>query len=250
MLLPVLKGVAAVLLVGVTMWAGGHWLQRPEDYSTALGERRVITLKDGSKVSLDSSSEVTVRYTQNLRELHLLRGQARYDVAHDVGRPFSDDAGNQKVIATGTAFNIDLSGQKVLVTLIEGHVVVLDEDNRTAGLNASHHMWPKSTELKAGQQLAAVPSAAPEVEKADIQRVTAWTSGQIMFDNEMLSSVVARVNRYSGTQIIISDPKIATMRISGVLNAGDVNGFVDIVTHYLSVRASPNSDGTIALAGQ
>ena len=250
LLLPALKGIAAILLAGAAAWGCLQWLQRPDDYNTALGERRVVTLTDGSRISLDSGSEVTVRYTKSSRELHLLRGQARFDVAHDVERPFSVEAGNQKVIATGTAFNIDLSEQKVLVTLIEGHVVVLDEDTGTTTLKANHRMWPKSTELRAGQQLAAVPFVAPQVEKADIPRVTAWTSGQIMFDNEMLSSVVARVNRYSATHVVIADPKIANMRISGVLNAGDVNGFVDIVTHYLSVRASSNSDGTIALAGQ
>lgn len=244
-----LTGIAAVLVAAAVSWGAIQWLNRPDDYSTTLGERRVVTLADGSKVSLDSGSEVTVRYSKNARRLHLLQGQARFDVAHDVKRPFSVEAGNQKVIATGTAFNIDLTGQKVLVTLIEGHVVVLDEDARDLTPKTGHQDWPQKTELKAGQQLSALPSAAPEVTKANIQRATAWTSGQIIFDNEALASVVARVNRYSAIQIVITDPKIASRRISGVLNVGDLNGFVDIVTNYLSVKASTNSDGNIALTG-
>jgi len=244
------SAIAAVLVIGLASWGAVQWLQRPDDYSTAQGERRVITLIDNSKVSLDANSEVTVRYTKNSRELHLLKGQARFDVAHDVERPFSVQAGNQKVIATGTAFNIDMAGQQVLVTLIEGHVVVLDENTHSATLNVSRPAWRSSIELKAGQQLAAVPSAPPEVEDADIQRVTAWTTGQIMFDNEALSSVVARINRYSNTQIVIADPKVSAMRISGVLNAGDVNGFVDIVTHYLPVRATATDSGNIALMSE
>ena len=193
---------------------------------------------------------MTVRYTKNLRELHLLQGQARFDVAHDVERPFSVQAGDQKVIATGTAFNIDMAGPKVLVTLIEGHVVVLDEDVRSAAIATGRPKWPSSVELEAGQQLVAVGTAPPAVEPVDIQRVTAWTNGQVIFDNETLSSVVARVNRYSRTQIVISDPKAGAMRISGVLNAGDVNGFVDIVTHYLPVRAATNDAGDISLASE
>jgi transmembrane sensor len=239
--------IAAVLLVGVTVWGGVQWLQRPDDYRTAPGERRIISLVDGSKISLDASSDVTVRYTKNSRELHLLRGQARFDVAHDVERPFSVLAGNQKVIATGTAFNIDMAGPKVLVTLIEGHVVVLDENIRSAAVTINRPKWPSSVELKAGQQLAAVDAAPPAIGPVDIQRVTAWTNGQVIFDNESLSSVVARVNRYTKTQILISDPKVGAMRISGVLNAGDVNGFVDIVTRYLPVRAATNTAGDIAL---
>jgi transmembrane sensor len=244
------SAIAAVLVIGLASWGSLQWLQRPDDYSTAQGERRVITLVDSSKISLDANSEVTVRYTKNSRELHLLKGQARFDVAHDVERPFTVQAGDQKVIATGTAFNIDMAGQKVLVTLIEGHVVVLDENTHAAALNAGRPVWRSSVELKAGQQLAAVPSAPPEVGSADIQRVTAWTTGQVMFDNEALSSVVARINRYSSTQIVIADPRVSAMRISGVLNAGDVNGFVDIVTHYLPVRATTTDTGDIALASE
>ena len=241
--------LAAVLTIAAIGWAGVQWLHRPDDYKTAQGERRVITLADGSKVSLDANSEVTVRYTKNARELQLLQGQARFDVAHDVERPFSVLAGNQKVIATGTAFNIDMVNQKVLVTLIEGHVVVLDEDRHVAE-TISKVRWPNSVELKAGQQLAAVPAAPPAIEPANIQRVTAWTTGQIVFDNEDLSSVIARVNRYTSTQVVIEDPNVAAMRISGVLNAGDVGGFVDIVTHYLPVRAVEEIPGQIMLKGQ
>jgi transmembrane sensor len=242
--------LAAVLVLGAMGWGMLQLVQQPDDYRTVQGERRMVTLVDGSKISLDASSEVTVRYSKNARELHLLRGQARFDVSHDVERPFTVTAGNQKVIATGTAFNIDMAGPKVLVTLIEGHVVVVDENLSKIGPGAERPRWPAQVELKAGQQLAAVPTTAPEVDTADVQRTMAWTNGQIVFDNETISSLVVRVNRYADVQVVIVDPKIATMRISGVINAGDVSGFVDIVTHYLPVRASSTDSGLIALAGE
>jgi len=241
--------IAAILVVAVALVGGLRWLQSPDDYTTAFGERRVITLADGSRISLDSNSEVTVRYSKNARELQLLRGQARFDVAHDVERPFSVLAGDQKVIATGTAFNIDLSGPKVLVTLIEGHVVVLNEDKPPDTTAALPVVSPRrhSVELRAGQQLAALPQTPPEVAPANIQRTIAWTNGQLMFDNESLSAVVERVNRYSATPIVIDDPKVASLRISGVFNTGDINGFVDIVTHYLPVDAVTEESGAIRL---
>jgi transmembrane sensor len=239
---------AAALLVAFTVTGGYAWFNSPADYETALGERRVITLVDGSKVSLDSNSEVTVKYSRTARELHLLRGQARFDVAHNVERPFSVVAGDQKVIATGTAFNIDLAGPKVLVTLIEGHVVVVDEATQVAvtpmpAVVPEHH----TLELKAGQQLAALPAALPEVSPANIQYVTAWTTGQLMFDNEKLSDVVARINRYTDKPITIDDPKVGAMRISGVFNTGDLAGFVVIVTQYLPVRAVSDDTGNVSL---
>src|SRR3546814_3966246 len=78
-------------------------------YRTVLGERRVVTLADGSTVSLDAASEVRVAYSERARELALVRGQARFDVAHDPRRPFAVQARDQRVVATGTAFNVDRS---------------------------------------------------------------------------------------------------------------------------------------------
>jgi len=242
-----LTGLIAAALVVCALGGGAYWwADRPDDYRTLAGERRVVTLADGSKLSLDADSEVTVRYGKNERFLRLLKGQARFDVAHDKTRPFAVIAGRQKVIATGTAFNIDMAGPKVLVTLIEGHVVVLDE----YGENTTAPVQPKIIELRAGQQLSAAPSGSAEIVPANIQRVTAWTIGQLMFDDEPLSSVVDRVNRYGGTQIIIADPRVGAMKISGVFNAGDVLGFVEIVTHYLPVRAVSDDPHTIALESQ
>jgi len=246
LLRPAAALIAATLVIGMVGIGAYWWTNRPTDYQTIAGERRVITLSDGSKLSLDANSEVTVRYGKHDRSLHLLKGQARFDVAHDRKRPFSVVAGNQKVIATGTAFNIDMAGPRVLVTLIEGHVVVLEE---TSGIVTSQAP-PRTISLQAGQQLTASPSLPPEIAQANIRRVTAWTVGQLIFDDEPLSSVVERVNRYGGTQIVVADPQVGAMKISGVFNAGDVLGFVEIVTHYLPVRAVSENSSTIALQSQ
>jgi transmembrane sensor len=241
-------GIAAVLVLGIMTWTVVQRFNSPQDYATMLGERRVITLADGSHVSLDSDSEVTVQYTNSARLLHLVRGQARFDVAHDVERPFSVLAGGQKVIATGTAFNIDLNGSKVLVTLIEGHVIVVDERSPLGAMAIpeleSRH---RSVELTAGEQLSASSEGLPDVRPANIPRATAWINGRLIIDDEPLSQVVAQVNRYTTTPIKIDDSEISAMRISGVFNTGDIAGVLDIVTQYLPVRAVRETDGTIEL---
>lgn len=218
----------AAALVGITMW------NAPARYQTALGERRVITLEDGSRISLDSGSEVEVAYGERSRELRLARGQARFDVAHDVERPFSVTARGQKVVAIGTAFNVDVTGAGVLVTLIEGRVVVLDEAAKPASASSK----PKPLELAAGQQLTVAAARAPVIASVSLEKATAWERGQLMFDNEPLASIVARVSRYSQTKVTVADPKAGAMRISGVFNTGDVAGFVDTVTRYLPVEAT------------
>ncbi len=239
--------IAAGLALAVALAGGGLWWSSlPDDYRTARGERRVITLSDGSRISLDSESEVTVRYRHGARELALLRGQARFDVAHDKSRPFSVQAGDRKVVATGTAFNIDLAGPRVLVTLIEGRVLVYDHKGGTSEISRPQTVR-REIALKAGEQLALAPAVAPVIAPVNIQQVTAWTAGQIMFENEALASVAERVNRYGTTRIVIDDPAVANLRISGVFNAGDVAGVVDIVTQYLPVQAVSQDDGSLLL---
>lgn len=231
--------------VGLQQWHA----QRAEVYRTALGERRVIPLDDGSRMSLDSDSEVRLRFTREARELELRRGQARFDVAHDKRRPFAVRARDQVVVATGTAFNIDLLGPQVLVTLIEGSVDVVHDAAAPPSLPAAAEASPAAPArmtMRAGEQLVLAPSHAPQLETIDLDRATAWERGQLVFSDERLSVVATRVGRYHEGAIVV-DPAVAALRISGVFKTGDVDTFVDMVTRYLPVVATPTEHGGIVL---
>jgi transmembrane sensor len=245
---PLRMRIAAGLAAAVVLSAGGYggwrWVEaQPQVYRTTLGERRVVPLPDGSKVSLDSGSKVRIRYTKEARRLELLAGQARFDVAHDVQRPFSVTARDQTVVATGTAFNVDLMGPKVLVTLIEGHVVVVRTPPKAVFAPAPK---PTSIQLDAGEQLIASISAPPQVLQANLERATAWETGQLAFKDEPLAAVAERVSRYAAHPIHVA-PDAAGLRVSGVFKAGDIDTFVDIVTSYLPVQAATADDGEITL---
>jgi transmembrane sensor len=222
-------GIAAVVIAVVV---GGMflWKVQPDVYRTRAGERRVVTLADGSQVALDSRSEVRVRYTQLARELTLVQGQARFDVAHDVERPFTVTAGGHEVIALGTSFNMDLFGPRLLVTLIEGHVVVADIN------------------LDAGEQVVFAPRAPPSISHVNLVQTTAWENGEVVFENDTLATVVARINRYARQGVVIADPETSQLRISGVFHTGDIDGFVSTIVAYLPVRADKSGDGTTHLA--
>jgi transmembrane sensor len=245
-----LRPVAAGFLIAVLLGAGGGglgWvLQRPDVYRTALGERRVVPLPDGSRVSLDSDSEVRVRYIQDARKLTLVRGQARFDVARDVRRPFSVAAGGQTVIALGTAFNVDLLGRTVRVTLLHGQVTVLGDEYGRAAIRSTTNAPSQGVRLDPGEELTAAPSTPPVVSAASVERVSAWESGQIMFDNEPLDAVALRVSRYAAHPVRVA-PQVAGLRISGVFNTGDVAGFVQTMGAYLPVRAVADADGGVTL---
>ncbi len=232
-------GICAALLAGA--YAGGLI---PSVYSTGVGERRIVMLKDGSRLSLDAASEVQVRYSAHARSLKLERGQARFDVAHDTSRPFTVHAGDRTVVATGTAFNVDLLGREVLVTLIEGHVVV-KADRATPTFKRTMPMRP-SVALQAGQQMLSSDRAAPRVSAADLRGVTAWERGQLVFDDEPLSEAVMRVNRYASHEIVV-DPSAASVRVSGAFDAGNTASFIDAMTSYFPLDQAVGPDQTVTL---
>lgn len=221
------------------------WSQQPDVYSTRAGERRVVTLADGSQVALDSRSELKVRYSAHARELTLTSGQARFDVAHDVERPFSVVADGHKVIATGTSFNVDLFGPSLLVTLIEGHVVVSSEPTFSRPANIDSQI--DRIILDAGEQVVFSPQAPPSVAHVNLGQATAWENGEVVFENDPLTVVVERINRYARHDVVIADTQTSELRISGVFHTGDIDGFVGTITSYLPVRADKGADGTTRL---
>ena len=234
---------AAILLLAV----GGLlvWMRQPDVYATGAGERRVVTLADGSQVALDSRSEVSVQYSAHARELTLTKGQARFDVMHDIERPFSVTADRHKVIATGTSFNVDLFGPSLLVTLIEGRVVV----SSTVPLVdlSKIDTSPGRITLDVGEQVVFSPQAPPKVARVNLGQASAWENGEVMSDNDSLSTIVERINRYAQHPVVITDEQTAELRISGVFHTGDVEGFVTAIATYLPVHAEKEADGTIRL---
>jgi transmembrane sensor len=239
-----LAAIAAVLVLGIfASFMTWQFAFAPVEYATGVGERRAVVLADGSRISLDSETKVAVRYTRTARQLVLEQGRARFDVAHDITRPFSVTAGNETVVAVGTSFDVERLGNKVLVTLIEGHVVV---KSASGGATALASLKSRITALTAGQEMIASRDTRPLIEAADLPVATAWESGRLIFNDEPLDEAVARVNRYADKPLTV-DPSAAAIRISGVFNAGDVGAFVDAITSYFPVEASTGADDRIVL---
>lgn len=236
------RRIAAVAAAVVLMVVGGAWyLSRgPDVYATGIGERRVVRLDDGSRVSLDASSRVTVAYSGDKRTLVLERGRAKFDVAKDPLRPFTVTAGQKTVVATGTAFSVELLRDQVRVLLYEGHVAVLA---RPPGEPPAPVRIGRSidagSQLKPGQELvASLSSGAAAIVPADAMRSLSWEGGRLTFVDEPLARAVERVNRYADTPIVVGDATAGGYPVNGVFDAGDTRGFISGVAAIfpLSVR--------------
>jgi transmembrane sensor len=112
---------ALVLLVASAVW----WnIVRFPSYTTDIGERRSITLADGSTVDLNARSRLRIEFTKGERRVLLLDGQALFQVSKDKNRPFIVSSGNATVRAVGTQFDVNRKASGTTVTVLEGRVAV------------------------------------------------------------------------------------------------------------------------------
>jgi transmembrane sensor len=102
-------------------------------------------------------------------------------------------------------------------------------------------------ELSAGQQLLSTGGRPPQIRShVDLGHALAWQNGKIFFNDEPLSSAVARINRYASPQIEV-DPSVERIRIGGTFKAGDTAAFTGAVATYLPVNVVPTETGTLRL---
>lgn len=242
--------VAVAYLVGPVISAGRVTNPASDggEFRTAIGERSSVTLSDGSSLVLNTNSRIEVRFTPQQRNVRLLAGQAWFQVAKNAARPFVVEAGDQRVTALGTAFDVRLDdrgrGDSVQVTLTEGTVSVEPIRSPLARLI---HPPAVAAVLAPGEALIVKDDAPALKSKADLTKVSSWRQGQVVFDNDTLEAAVAEVNRYSPLRIELGDARLGELRVSGVFKAGNSESFVETVTGHYPIRVAARDASRIVL---
>ncbi|QNA82619.1 DUF4880 domain-containing protein [Sphingomonas sp. So64.6b] len=235
---------AAVLLIAMV-----YLFHDPmTSYSTGIGERRIVQLEDGTKLTLDAATQVNVRMDRNSRRLELVSGRAKFDVAHDALRPLSVLARNRLTLATGTSFSVELFKEQMRVVLYEGRVEVMAQaadGTRRNILPAAGQAGP--TLVPGNQLIASTSGAATRIAPTDVSRSLSWESGQLTFDGESLALAVDRMNRDSREKLVIADPRIASYTVNGVFLGADAAAFVEGICALHPVQAT-HEQGKIVLS--
>ncbi len=217
---------------------------------TASGENREVRLGDGSVVTAGAQSVLWATLARDSREVTLERGEAFFRVAKDPARPFIVKVGTTTVAAVGTAFNVRRAGERVVVGVAEGIVKV---DARVAGAQSSvqaHQQRPviRTARLSVGQQLSIdAADGSASIQQVDAIGVAAWRAGLLQYRNEPLRSVIADLTRYSARDIVIANPQIADLRITGTVFASDVDSWLQSLETALPVRVVWAPDGSARL---
>jgi transmembrane sensor len=224
-----------VLLLSVfSLQLPGFFQDMQSDYVTSAGERQLVNLEDGSRVTLNTGSAIAIQFSQSQRTVQLVRGEAYFEVAANKARPFVVISDNLSARAVGTAFSVAaIDGANKEVAVSEGVVAVMSGDE-TRQLTVNQHVFWHNGHLQ-------------QAEIINSEDLLAWRHGQVVFSKQTLSSVIREVNRYRQWPIIVANRELAKRVISGVFKTDDPKTVISALTHTLSATAIGLPSGVVVI---
>lgn len=235
-------GAIAASLLLVALGGVNDWPTRLRaDAMTATGERRAVTMADGSVVQLNTGSAITIAYRADRRVIHLLKGEASFSVAADPSRPFTVEAGGGTTTALGTRFIVRRTGTDTDVAVTEHRVRVV---------SSSSAARPEQSALVGeGQAVRYGTTGLIAPHDIDIGTAEAWTRGRLVFVDRPLVDVVAELNRYYPGYIRVVGSDLARRRFSGAFPVDDPLGAVDAIQRSLGIASTRLTNRLIFLHG-
>lgn len=171
------------------------------DVATAPGEQRVVRLADGTTVTLNGGTRITLD-RRDTRVAVLESGEASFAVVHDAAHPFEVVSGGTRIRDVGTVFNVMRGGGATEVAVAEG--AVLYDPGRA------------NVRLTAGRVLHDPDRGASEIGDADPAAIGAWRHGRLVYRAAPLRRVAADLSRMIGERIEVSEA-VARRDFSGMI---------------------------------
>jgi transmembrane sensor len=232
-----IAGAAAAAIVAAI---GVAILSRPhvDTYETAIGEIRNVDLADGSTLVLNGATQLAVTFSRDARDIDIETGEVFVTVGKDPARPFRVHAGGRVIEDIGTAFDVDMNGAQVDVSVGDGTVMI-------------------SSPVRAGEPAVVVNRGEALTFTTDrligrtrtlsALNVGTWRVGVLTYDQTSLAWLVADLNRRFDGVIAVPDPALAAMPVTLTLKLHDRDTTVGTLEKLLPVRAVARPDGSIEL---
>lgn len=230
----------ALLLGGGLWWTDPAY--RSEAFATRVGEISSVALADGSHVVLDTDTRLSVEWHLRSRRVALQQGRANFDVAHNVLRPLTVDAGPAQVRVVGTRFDVWRRADATLVSVYQGKVAVW----------RSAEAQERGVLLRPGEQTSVAASAGEHGEALRVRPLTnpdaqAWRLGRLVFNETPLDEVIAAVQRYRRPPVTLAAPSLARLKVSGVFEVANTDQLLDLLPGTLPVSLHRQPDGGIEI---
>lgn len=228
---PVLVGIAAALALVAGLGVAAVLLLRPEDrvYATAIGGRETVAFADGTKIELNTNTQLRARMTTQERIVWLDHGEAYFEVKHDPAHPFVVMVGNRRVTDLGTQFSIHRGAHDLEVAVVDGRVWFDAPDNKAASQNS----------LLTSGEVATINADKFSVTRRSAKELAvelAWRRGMLVFHDTRLADAVREFNRYNAIKLVVADPSIADLKFSAEIRADNYEDFLQLAQTVLRLH--------------
>lgn len=224
------KALAMLLFTGSAAWiAGEHvpWRAWSADMHTAVGERRTITLADGTRVTLNTDSAIEIRFSSTERRVHLLSGEIMVATGHSdaagLPRPFVVETAQGRLQPLGTRFAVRQQSALSRIDVFEGAVRINPFD--------AHGLAPI---VHAGERARFTRDEVSAME-AISENDAAWADGLIVASGMRLADFLNELDRYR-PGYLSCDPAVAGLRLSGTFPLADTDRVLETVAGTLPVE--------------
>ncbi|QXQ05298.1 DUF4880 domain-containing protein [Sphingosinicellaceae bacterium] len=225
--------VAGGIAFGMARPPLGLWPSYAElmaDRRTGVGERLAFAPGVGVNIELNTRTSVSLHDAGGT--LGLIDGEAF--VAIDRATPFGVTAGRARLLATRAAFDVQFLGADVRVTCISGGVLCR-HDGVTSAVRPDQQLTLTADGRSAR---AAVVSA----------RAVGWRQGYLAFEATPLAEVVAQINRYRATPILLTDAALSQRPVSGVFYTDQLEAALNQLQQLLALRLHHLPGGVVLIS--
>lgn len=223
--------------LGWLAWRHLPWQDWTADYRTARGERRAVTLADGSRVQLNTASAISVRMDGTARRIRQHAGEILVETAHAApyaSQPFMVQTDDGQMQALGTRFIVRKLERGTTLAVLEGAVRVTPAASATAVV------------VHAGEQLQFDGQGASATRPV-APRDSAWTLGVLYAENLRLQDFLAELSRYR-EGLVRCDDDVADLRVSGTYQLHDTDRILALLAQTLPVRVHERSRYWVTVA--
>jgi len=227
-----LAGLSTALLVGRDSIPGLVTPAQAAAYETRIGQIQTFHLPDSSAITLDTNSRVEVTLSGGSRHLEITRGRVRIENAAGT---FTVTAGKRSATVKGAVFDVYLVGAALRISAPRSSVELSSAEPETGA--------PRQIDAGAQVEIGLRSDPFP-VARSDLE----WVSGMLALDGSRLGDAVAAINRYNRTSVRLSDPALASRKISGAFRASDPDAFAEAVARMLVLKISRPNSGKIVLS--
>jgi len=227
-----LLAMVCVLPAAIGTWRAVAHQAALQHVATAIGGQRTLALPGGT-VLLDTDTAASVS-AGDQPVVTLEHGRAQFD-PKPAARAFSVHAGDGVVTAADGRFQVSRLAGEVRVVALAGTVSV--------NLPASNEQLT----LRPGEQVGYGYGRLGGAQPADLAAARGWPRGELVFHRRSLAELVAAMNRYSDTRLVIGDAALRNLPVSGVFDAGDPLALAQALQRSRLLRAVPVAPDEIEL---